>query len=289
MKCTDATQLSANAFRVLDQKPFLGRDFASSDEAPGAAPVMILSYHLWERRYGKDPGIIGQTVRINSTPASWGAVDLISSTPTTVIGVMPPEFRFPLNRVDLWLPLIPTAGMLFPHLHDRQSRNFFFAFGRLADGVTLQSARSEMEDIGRRLERVYPLTNRGVAPTVKNFHQFWLGPNAVALYTSLWAAVAFVLLIACANLANLMLARAIGRFREMAIRVALGAGRWRIVRQLFIESILLSCAGGVVGGVIAAWGVRTYNLVAQRSGTGTSDGTTPSTIACLPTSLESRS
>jgi putative ABC transport system permease protein len=259
----DATQLGANAFQVLDQKPILGRDFSPADEMPGAAPVMILSYHLWELRYRKDPGIIGQTVRINSTPASWGAVDLLTSTPTTVIGVMPPDFRFPLHRVDLWLPLVRTSGMLFPDLDNRQRRNFMFAFGRLADGVTLQRARGEMEDIGRRLERTYPLTNRGVAPSVKNFHQFWLGPNAVALYTSMWAAVAFVLLIACANLANLMLARAIGRSREMTLRIALGAGRSRIVRQLLVESIVLSTAGGFVGGVIAGWSIRMYNLVAN--------------------------
>ncbi len=257
----DATQLSANAFQVLDQKPILGRDFASSDEIPGAAPVMILSYHLWERRYGKDPGIIGQTVRINSTPASWGTVDMLTSTPTTVIGVMPPDFRFPLHRVDLWLPLVPTAGMLFPNLHDRQSRNFMFAFGRLADGVTFQRARADVENIGRRLERTYPSTNRGVVPSVKTFHEAWVGPNAVALYESMWAAVAFVLLIACANLANLMLAKAMARSREMTLRIALGAGRWRIVRQLLIESLLLSTAGGLVGGVIAAWSVRAYNQV----------------------------
>jgi putative ABC transport system permease protein len=257
----DATQLSANAFQVLDRKPVIGRDFSPSDEVPGAAPVMILSYHLWERRYGKDPGIIGQTVRINSTPASWGAVDLLTSTPTTVIGVMPAGLRFPFYRVDLWLPLVPTAGMLFPNLHERQRRNFYFAFGRLADGVTLQRARAEMEGIGRRLESSYPLTNRGVVPSVKNFHQFWLGPNAVAFYASMSAAVAFVLLIACANLANLMLARSIGRSREMTVRIALGAGRWRIVRQLLVESVLLSTAGGLLGGVIAGWSVRTYNLV----------------------------
>jgi putative ABC transport system permease protein len=259
----DATQLSANTFSVLNQKPILGRDFATSDELPGAAPVMILSYHLWERRYGKDPGIIGQTVRINSTPASWGAVDLLTSTSTTVIGVMAPELRFPHFRVDLWLPLVSTSGMLFPRLHDRQSRNFYFAFGRLADGVTLQQARSEMEAIGRHLERTYPSLNRDVVPSVKTFHEFWAGPNAVALYGSLWAAVTFVLLIACANLANLTLAKAIGRSRELAVRMALGAGRWRVVRQSLIESLLLSSAGGLLGVVVASWSVWTYNLVAH--------------------------
>jgi len=178
----DATQLSVNAFRVLGQRPILGRDFASSDEAPGADPVMILSYGLWERRYGKDPAIIGQTVRISSTPASLGAINVINSTPTTVIGVMPPGFDLPHHRVDLWLPLVSTAGLPFPDLHDRQSRGFWFAFGRLSDGVTLQGARAEMEGIGHRLERAYPLTNRGVVPIVKNFHEFWIGPTAVALY-----------------------------------------------------------------------------------------------------------
>ena len=246
---------------MLDQKPVLGRDFVASDEIPGAAPVMILSYHLWERRYGKDPGIIGQTVRINSTPASWGTVDMLTSTPTTVIGVMPPDFRFPLHRVDLWLPLVPTAGMLFPRLHDRQSRNFMFAFGRLAGGMTLQHARAQMQEIGRLLERTYPATNRGVVPSVKTFREAWVGPNAVALYASMWVAVVFVLLIACANLANLMLAKAIGRSREMTVRIALGAGRWRVVRQLLIESLLLSTAGGLIGGVVAGWSVRAYNLV----------------------------
>ncbi len=259
----DATQLSANAFQVLGQQPILGRDFASSDEIPGAPAVTILSYHLWERRYGKDPAIIGQTVRINSSATTWGAIDLLTSTPTTVIGVMPPGFEFPHHRVDLWLPLVPTAGLRFPDLHDRQSRRFWFAVARLADGVTAQSARAEMESIGRQLERAYPLTNRGIVPNVKTFHEFWIGPNAVALYASMWAAVAFVLLIACANLANLMLARAIGRSREIAVRIALGAGRWRIVRQLLIESLMLSTLGGICGWLIATWSVRTYNLVAS--------------------------
>lgn len=259
----DATQLGANAFHVLGYRPIIGRDFTPSDEILGAPPVIILSHHLWERRYGKDPGIIGQTVRINSTPASWGAVDMVTSTTATIVGVMPPDLRFPMYRVDLWLPLVRTSGALFPDVVNRQQRNFWFAFARLADGVTLEQARAEMQEIGRRLERAYPAANRGVVPSVKSFREAWLGPNAATLYSSMWAAVAFVLLIACANLANLMVARAIGRSREIAARVALGASRWRIMRQILVEGLLLSTAGGLVGGVIAAWGVRTYNLVAN--------------------------
>ncbi|MDA1183062.1 MAG: ABC transporter permease [Acidobacteria bacterium] len=189
----DATQLGANAFHVLGYRPIIGRDFTPSDEMPGALPVIILSHHLWERRYGKDPGIIGQTVRINSTPASWGAVDMVTSTMATIVGVMPPDFRFPMYRVDLWLPLVRTSGTLFPDVDDRQKRNFWFAFAHLADDATLDQARAGMQEIGRRLERTYPAANRGVVPSVKSFREAWLAPNVAALYSSMWAAVAFVL------------------------------------------------------------------------------------------------
>ncbi|HWF85619.1 MAG TPA: ABC transporter permease, partial [Vicinamibacterales bacterium] len=244
----DGTQLSANAFRVLGRRPVLGRDFAAADEIPGAAPVTILSYSLWERRFSKDPGIIGQTVRIDEAPS-------------TVIGVMPADFDFPHHRVDLWVPFVPT-----PNLLQRQTRVLWFAFGRLADGATITSARAEMEAIGRRLEAAYPLTNRGIHPRVMNFHEFVLGPNAVTIYGSMWAAVGFVLLIACANLANLLLARAIGRSREIAVRIALGAGRWRITRQLLIESVTLSAVGGVLGWLLTRWCVRANELVAEPPG-----------------------
>jgi putative ABC transport system permease protein len=244
----DATQLSANAFRVLGQQPIIGRDFAAADEAPGAAPVTILSYRVWERRYLEDPSIIGHTVRIDDRP-------------TTVIGVMAAGFDFPHHRVDLWMPLAPT-----PNLLQRQTRVLWFAFGRMAGGVTIQSAGAEMRAIGRRLEAAYPLTNRGVIPVVMNFGEFVIGPNATTIYGSMWAAVGFVLLIACANLANLLLARAIGRSREIAVRIALGAGRWRIIRQLLIESVTLSAVGGVFGWLLTRWCVRAYELVAEPPG-----------------------
>jgi predicted permease len=237
----DATEVSADTFTLIGQRPMLGRDFAASDEIPGAAPVAILSYGFWERRYGKEPGIIGQTVRINGTP-------------TTVIGVMVQGFSFP-QKQDLWVPLVPT-----PAVQKREARNLWVAVGRMADGVTIESARAEMDTIGRRLAIAYPLTNQGQLPVVQSFHEFFIGPNATLIYGSLWGAVGFVLLIACANLANLMLARATSRSREIAVRLALGAGRWRIVRQLLVESVMLSAAGSVFAWWIVEWGVRAYEL-----------------------------
>jgi hypothetical protein len=244
-----AAQVSVNAFKVIGQRPILGRDFAPSDATPGAPPVAILSYGLWERRYGKDPAIIGRTVKIGGTPAGSVTFQHESSAiaQTTVIGVMGQGFSFPFTET-LWVPLVPT-----PRLRQRDARGLWFAFGRLADGVTMNSARAEMDTIGRRLASVYPLTNQGIHPGARTFNEFWGGPNAILIYGSMWGAVGFVLLIACANLANLLLARAAGRSREMSVRIALGAGRWRIIRQLLIESVMLSAMGGVVGWWMAAW------------------------------------
>jgi putative ABC transport system permease protein len=234
----DATEVSADTFKLAGRKPVLGRDFTPSDETPGAAPVAILSYGFWERRFGKDPAVIARDVRMN------GAL-------TTVVGVMPPGFSFPQNQ-DLWVPLVAT-----PDVRKRENRNTWFAFGRLAEGVSPESARAEMETIGRRLGSAYPLTNQGrnLLPHVLNFREFFIGPNATMIYEAMWFAVGFVLLIACANLANLLLARATGRSREISLRIALGAGRWRIVRQLLIESVILSALGGFFGWWIAKWGV----------------------------------
>ncbi len=248
-----ATDVSADTFKVVGQKPILGRDFTHADETTGAAPVAILRYSFWDRRYGKDPAIIGHTVRIN------GAL-------TTIIGVMPRGFSFPENQ-DLWLPLAPTEED-----RKRQNRDTWFVFGRLAEGVTVKSARAEMETIGRRLAIAYPLTNQGqdLLPHVRNFHEFFIGANSTMIYEAMLAAVGFVLLIACANLANLLLARAMGRSREISVRIALGAGRWRIIRQLLIESMMLSAVGGVAGWWIAKWGVRIYTLAV--TGVSISDG-----------------
>jgi predicted permease len=243
----EATEVSANTFRLVGQRPILGRDFAPADETAGAAPVAILSYGFWERRYGKDAAIVGRTIRMNGAP-------------TTVIGVMAQRFSFP-QKQDLWVPLTPSAEVL-----KREARDLWFAFGRLAEGATVESARAEMETIAGRLASAHPLTNRDFVPVVQKFHEFFIGPNAASIYGSMWGAVGFVLLIACANLANLLLARAMGRRREISVRIALGAGRWRIIRQLLVESVMLSAAGGVFGFWIARWGVRAYELaMAQKS------------------------
>jgi putative ABC transport system permease protein len=236
---------SADTFRLVGQKPILGRDFTADDEKPGAAPVAILNYGFWERRYGKDPSIVGRTIRLN------GAL-------TTFIGVMPKGFSFP-QTTDVWVPLVQTPNVL-----KRENRNTWMVIGRLADGVTAESASAEMEMIGRRLAIAYPQTNRDLLPRVQTFTEFFIGPNGTLIYASMWGAVGFVLLIACANLANLLLARAIGRSREMSVRIALGAGRWRIIRQLLIESVMLSGLGGFIGWWMAKWGVRIYELAMTR-------------------------
>jgi len=243
----DATEITADTFTLVGQKPILGRDFTSSDEIPGAAPVVILSYSFWQRRYGKDAGVLGQTVRINGAP-------------TTVIGIMPEGFSFP-QKLDLWVPLVPT-----PDVRRRDARDTWFVFGRVRDGVSIASATAEMETIGKRLERAYPATNRGFLPHVRNFREFFIFENEDVIYASMWGAVGFLLLIACANLANLLLARAMERSREIAVRIALGAGRWRIIRQLLLESLLLSTVGAIAGWWIAKWCVSAYTLADRGPG-----------------------
>jgi len=237
----DVTEVSADTFKLVGQRPIMGRNFAPSDAIPGAAPVAILSYSFWQRRYAKDPNIIGRTVRMNGVP-------------TTIVALMAEGFSFP-QKADMWVPLVETANVM-----NRNNADTWFAFGRLAQGVTFQSARVEVESIIKRLETEYPLSDQRRHLSVQNFHEFFIGPNATVLYGSMWGAVGFVLLIACANLANLLLARALGRSHEISVRIALGAGRWRIIRQLLIESVTLSILGGLLGWWLAKWGVHAYQL-----------------------------
>ncbi len=243
----EVTEVSTDTLGLTGEQPILGRDFTASDEIAGGAAVAMLNYGFWERRYAKDPSIIGRAVRMNGAE-------------TTIIGIMPRGFTFP-QKVDMWVPLVKTEKVL-----NRENTDTWFAFGRLKDGVDFESAKAEVDGIVKRLENEYPLTDQRQHLVVQHFHEFFIGANATALYGSMWGAVGFVLLIACANLANLLLARAIGRSRQISVRIALGAGRWRIIRQLLIESLMLSSLGGFLGWWLAQWGVQAYALaMAQKS------------------------
>ena len=240
------TQFSANAFTVIGQKPILGRDFIPADEQPGATPSIILTYRLWEKRYAKDPSVIGRTIHVNSVPA-------------TVIGVMPKGIIFP-PETQFWqsLPLAASAE----HRRDRD----LDLFGRLAPGGTIESARAEMTTLARRRATEFPDTNRDSGIRVQRFNEMATPDRLRVVFLALLGAVGFVLLIACANVANLLLARALGRTREISIRAALGAGRWRVIRQLLVESLLLSSAGGGFGWLIAQWGIRTFDAAVIPTG-----------------------
>ncbi len=231
-------RVSANTFHLLGVKPILGRDFTPEDAVPGAPEVLILGHRFWETQFDRRTDIIGHVVRINDVPA-------------TVIGVMPEGFDFPEVQ-DFWMPIQVGA--------DTQSRtpNGHLAFGRLKDGATIAGARTEMATLARREEADHPDTNHDAVLRVETHAEFFIGPDAGIVYGTLWAAAWFVLLIACANLTNLSLARTIGRSREFATRMALGAGPWRMMRQIAVEGLLLAGAGGVIAWWIGKYSVRTW-------------------------------
>jgi putative ABC transport system permease protein len=242
----EATEVTADVFKLTGQAPIIGRDFTPADEVDGAPSVAMLHYGFWERRFGKDPGVVGRAVRLNGKSA-------------TIVGIMPRGYSFP-QSVDVWVPLVQTEAV-----RRHENRNTWFAFGRLRDGASLEGARAEIQGIASRLAAEFPIATP--QPTVIGpFHEFFIGPNASVIYGSMWGAEGFVLLIACANHANLLLARALGRSREISVRLALGAGRWRIIRQLLVESVLLSSIGGLLGWWIAKVAVRAYELaMSQKS------------------------
>src|SRR6266852_6952614 len=236
-------------FQLIGQRPVLGRDFRPEDGRPEGEPVVIISNGVWKNRYGGDAKTVGRVIKVNSLPC-------------LVIGVMPPDMRFPFNN-DIWMPL----SKLPPAARDttRGMRNFT-AFGRLGSGVSLGQARAELETIGAQLARDHAATNKDIRPTVVPYNERVNGGRIRTIFLSLMGAVAFVLLIACANVANLLLARSATRSREMSVRVSLGASRWRIVRQLLVESVVLSIIGGVLGLGLAFVGVRLFDAATQDVG-----------------------
>ncbi|MGH3118347.1 MAG: ABC transporter permease, partial [Gaiellales bacterium] len=214
--------VSASTFHLLRVTPLVGRDFSSGDDRPGAPPVVILGHGVWTSRYSADPSVLGRTIRINAVP-------------TTVIGVMPEGFKFPFHA-DLWQPLAARPGVT---TQTRDVRGIG-VFGRLADDVGKAQARTELKTIANRLAQQYPDTNTGIEPIVTTFNERYNGRLTESIPMVLMGAVGFVLLIACADVANLLLARSAHRAREIGIRASLGATRWRIVRQVLVESVLLA-------------------------------------------------
>ena len=237
----NGSHVSANTFSVLGIRPVIGRDFLAQDDVRGAPSVAIIGYKVWLNRYGSNPSVIGRTVRLNDVP-------------TTIIGVIPEGFQFPFNT-DVWTPLHQITNL------EEQKRNSrsLLTFGHLAPGVSRQQAQSELINISKVLEAANPETNKNIQARLQTFNEQQNGGPIRTVFLSLMGAVAFVLLIACANVANLLLSRATNRAREISVRVSLGASRWRIVRQLLLESMMLSIIAGIGGLIIAEIGIRLFD------------------------------
>jgi putative ABC transport system permease protein len=231
----------ADIFPLLRTKPLLGRTFTREEDVTGGPPVVVISQLLWQRDFASDPSIVGKEIRLGNKPY-------------TVLGVMPADFRFPIRseRPDYWMPI--SASPSFIASKETRGNRSLRVVARLRAGVTLEQARSDLDTIARRLEAQYPDTNTGLSFAPTPLHEDVVRDIRPALLVIL-GAVGFVLLIACANVANLLLARGAARQKEIAIRTALGAGRLRIMRQLLTESVLLSALGGGLGLLIAMWGV----------------------------------
>jgi predicted permease len=237
---------TANFFPMLGVQPFLGRLFTPEEDRPGGNTVAILSYGCWKEKFGGDPTAIGKTLRRTANDAEF-----------TIIGVLPPDFKFATENFALWAPINTD-----PNYRNRDDHNLL-VFARLKDGVTLPQAQAQMDGVAQQLAREYPTTSAGWGITVRPLQRFY--SNVRNIRQTLWvllAAVGFLLLIACANVASLLLARATVRRKEIAVRLAVGATRPRLIQQLVTESLLLGVMGGATGFILARLAFKSMMAIA---------------------------
>ncbi|HEX6730555.1 MAG TPA: ABC transporter permease [Pyrinomonadaceae bacterium] len=234
--------VSADYFRLLRAKPILGRVFTRDEDKPGGPAVIVLSHSLWQRRFAADPNIIGREVDLGGK--------------SIVIGVLPAGFEFPISdqNQDYWEPIM-SAAFLTQQSREERADRFLDVIGRMKPGVTVEQVKADLDVLSRQIEQQSPKSNTDIIFNAVSMHEDITRDYRPALLVML-GAVGLVLLIACANVANLLLARAAAREKEVAIRTALGASRGRIAAQFLIESLLLSLVGGAVGLLLASWGVR---------------------------------
>lgn len=228
--------VSQNYFTTLGVRPALGRDFLPSEDQRGKGVVVLLSHGLWQRQFGGRSDVINQILQMDG------------GLPVTIVGVMPADFSFRAAGVDMWIPFIMNP-------QNRSARYFDLVVGRLKPGVTLDQARSEMAIVSNRLAKQFPDTNKGYGANLKPLLEEYVG-EVRPLMLTLLGAVGFLLLLCCVNIANLLLARALAREKEIVIRATLGASRGRIIRQFIAESLLLAALGGAFGVLIAIWGTK---------------------------------